>query len=401
MSELARRLEAALAVLGGAHDVLRARVETPEPPAWCVERGWGDFLLGLDEASLERAEAEGLGAWARDLPASLRDLVTAAAEVTRLPALASREAEALADVRHVRARKRPQLAALLAACGSFAMRARRVVDVGSGQGHFVRLASRQLGREALGIERDGARVEAARLLAERAGVPAVFVEGDVLSSPPELAEGDVVVGLHACGELGDALARAAAPRALGVVLVGCCAQKIRGPVRRALSETARGRLELPREALGLANLAPRAMGVETSVGETMLARGRRHALRKLLAARGLVLGSGDEMHGLNRRHAHRPLSELAARCLARRGLAPASAAELALHERVAAAEFGAMRRLSLARNLLARPLEVTIALDRARYLEEQGLAARVATVFDAGESPRNVAVLAERPLAPP
>jgi hypothetical protein len=85
---------------------------------------------------------------------------------------------------------------------------------------------------------------------------------------------------------------------------------------------------------------------------------------------------------------------VAEKALAQRGLAPATEFELAHHERAAAADFARVRRLALPRNMLARLVEVSIALDRAAHLEEHGLHTEVATLFDRDVSPRNLAIFA-------
>ena len=46
--------------------------------------------------------------------------------------------------------------------------------------------------------------------------------------------------------------------------------------------------------------------------------------------------------------------------------------------------------------MLARVLEVFVALDRAVYLEERGFTASIGTVFPADASARNLAVLGWR-----
>jgi hypothetical protein len=100
------------------------------------------------------------------------------------------------------------------------------------------------------------------------------------------------------------------------------------------------------------------------------------------------------MRGQNRRRAHRGLAAIAGAALVSRGLAPATEAELAACDADARAEFERMRRLSLPRAMLARLCEVAVVLDRAAALAEAGHEARVATVFDARVTPRNLGVFA-------
>ena len=132
------------------------------------------------------------------------------------------------------------------------------------------------------------------------------------------------------------------------------------------------------------------------MGQMMQARQARYALRQLLRARGLQVEPGAEMSGINRRRANAGLSEIATRALALRGLAAATAGEIAEHERAASAGYGAVRRLSLPRNLLARSIELAVVLDRAAYLTEHGYAVLVATLFDRAVTPRNISLFASR-----
>lgn len=403
-------------LLGEARDILEERVEDAPPrsgpPAWCERRGWTGFLLGLDDAEVARCEAEGLAARAARLPGvpeSLAALAAAVQESTRLPGLSGSGARGGApgraiagEMREVRARKLPQLVELAAAASGMADRAERIVDVGSGSGHFTTLAAELFGREALGIERRADRVEAAALRArdraeriEAAGGAVRFCHVDASREPLRLGAGDLAVGLHACGALGDGLVTAAAAAGCDVALVSCCLQKIEAGARRPLSRAAAG-LTLRREVLGLTNLTPSARGVETTIEATMEARQARFALQLLLRSRGQRVSFGEEMRGINRRRARAGLAEIAARALALRGLPPPSAGEIEAFDAEGRRRFGAVRRLSLPRNMLARPVEIAVALDRAAALEESGHHVRVGTLFDRAVTPRNIALLATR-----
>jgi hypothetical protein len=213
--------------------------------------------------------------------------------------------------------------------------------------------------------------------------------------PLELGARDLAIGLHACGELGDRLVEGAAGAACDLALVSCCLQKISPPTRRGLSKLSE-HWQLPRAQLGLTNLTAQPQGVETSIEATIAARQTRYTLRRLLRDRGVELAAGVEMHGINRRRAHQGLGEVARRALELRGLSPATASELALHEAAAAREYAIMRRLSLPRSMLARLVEVAVCLDRAAYLEEHGQQVLVATLFERRVSPRNIGIFASR-----
>ncbi len=396
-------LRRASALLLGMRDILDERVDEG-PPSWCERRGWTGALLALSDEELCACEAEGLTSRAArmdGLPPSLVTLAEAIAEVVALPRLAAPPLETGPE-RSVRARKVPQLAALLGAVEAMARRADRIVDVGSGSGHFTRLAAETFDREALGIERNPARVAAATARAEAnlgdapgANGGVRFTLSDAGRDGLSFSTGDLAVGLHACGALGDRIAGAAAAAGCDLALVSCCLQKIDQEERAALSSTGAG-LSLRRETLGLSNLTSQPVGVETTIEKTMAARKARHALLRLLRGRGEHVTAGEEMRGINRRRAHGGLREIAERALALRGLAPASAEEIRACEDEAAHVFAAVRRLSLPRNMLARLVEVTVILDRAAALQESGHHVLVATVFDRDVTPRNVGLFATR-----
>ena len=381
-----------------ALDVVEGRVGGDAPPAWCEARGWSEYLLALDDAALVHAEANGLGSLldsARDAPASLVELVAEARAATRLPALRlDATAPHAARERSVPLRKQPQLDALLAAVRPLATHARRLVDVGAGDGHFARLAATHFDTETLGLDRDVARVKTATSLS--GSTPgARFLAFDASREELALSEGDLAIGLHACGALGDTLVVAAARGGADVALVSCCLQKVGGDARAPLSRAGAG-LTLSRGALGLTNVTARAVGVEASMVAIMAARRARHALFRLLRARGVRELPGAEMTGINRRQARLGLRVIAARALALRGLAPASDAELEECAAEAGVEHDRIRRLSLPRTALARVVEVALVLDRAALLEEAGYSVLLATVFEEAVSPRNLGLFASR-----
>ncbi len=401
---LARAQNTLLPVL----DVVDQRVHDARVPDWCERRGWSDFLLGLSEAELRRGEAEGLAVALPTLsgvPETLTDLAQRVLEVSALPALDVQVVEpSREDFRGVRFRKQKQLAALLGALTPLVASARRIVDVGAGSGHFARLSAQHFGRTTLGLERDPERVARAASRAREgagAGTPlgqaitAEFAVIDAGSETLKLHPGDLAIGLHACGELGDTLVRAVADSGADLALVSCCLQKISGPERAPLSRAAAG-FALRKDTLGLSNLTSQALGVETSIEHTIRARQARYALRLLLLARGLLITPGAEMQGVNRRRAHAGLSAIAQRSLALHALPPASDAEIAACEQEAEQKFNAIRRFSLPRDMLARAIELSVILDRAARLEESGYAVRVATLFERAVTPRNVSLFASR-----
>jgi hypothetical protein len=293
-------------------------------------------------------------------------------------------------------RKAAQIGAIAAVALPIAARARRVVDVGSGHGHLTRAIGELIAQPVIGLERDASLTVRARSLVSSASP--TFAVTDVLQCGLAVSVGDCVIGLHACGELGDVMvASVAEAGGASLVLVACCPQKRRQASRQPLCDLVehRPRLDLPRALLGLGNLAAGDSGVEATRPQNLAARERRLALNRLLSDACGALRIGAEMDGLNRRAAQRDLSLLVARAFALRGLpAPRPAAIEAAAEWARAAHARA-RRWSVPRAILARVLEVYVLLDRAAYLEVRGLAVDVGVLFPAEVSPRNLALLAQ------
>ena len=370
-------------------------------PDALLTRGWASFLLALTGDELDALEIGGHDAtWPAAAPRSLVALAEAAREVCALPMLVAPPSSLDAPARRLETpRKRAQIEAFAQVIVPLARGADRVIDVGSGHGHLTRDIAERIARPVIGLERNDALAERARTLPSTASP--VFAVTDVLREGLTLGAGDCVIGLHACGELGDAMVESAARTGAAIALVGCCLQKRRASSRALLCAEAAAEagyaevLCLPRDLLGLSNLTARDDGVEASRAENLAGRERRLALHRLLSLDGATLRLGAEIDGLNRRAAQRDLASLVTRAFAiRKRPAPAASAieEAAAWARARHAQ---VRRLSLPRALLARVLEVLVLLDRARRLEAHGRDVTIGLLFPANVSARNL-VLASR-----
>jgi hypothetical protein len=401
---LRRRYAAVRDVLDGTRDVLLERVDSL-PVAWSQARGWSRYLLALSDDALNRADTLGIGRWFLadpDCPQTLRDLAHRVEELCVLPQWDGHEnpSEDLAmEWPFTGARKRRQIAAVLQLLRAFYPRISELVDVGAGRGQLTTRAARTLAVPALGLERDHERVAVARLLAGDAKVE--FVTTDVLSTGSSAAETSplerlpkvpdrLLMALHGCGELGDAVVRSAVSLSAHVLLLACCPQKIRANQRASLGE---GGPALPKEVLGLANVLPRTDGVERSLASTLATKEDRLALRHLFEARGIAVPAGEEMRGVNRRKVHAGLSALARTAFKARDLPLPTESELRAAAALAHEQYGPFRRLALPRSMLGRVLEIFLALDRAVFLSSAGYDVHVVELFPAKISPRNIAVV--------
>ncbi len=372
--------------------MLEARPGTGEVPTPLIRRRWSSFLASIDDALLDAFEVQGLAAsWPEHAPPSLIELTERAREACDVPMFfAPREVHGPLR-RREKPRKRAQVEAFARMVTPLCEGATRIVDVGSGHGHLTRELAERVPLPVVGLERDEAIATRARTLPSTAS-PA-FAVTDVMRDGLVLARGDCVVGLHACGELGDTMVERAAEAGASIALVGCCLQKRRAASRDAMSGGGAS-LDLPRRLLGLSNLVARDHGVEATRAENLAARERRLALNRLLSAGREPLRLGAEIEGLNRRAAHEPLPVLVARAFAVRGEAAPPLDAIAEAARWAREQSALARRLSVPRALLARVLEVFVLLDRARYLELRGYDVRVGTLFDPAVSARNLALVA-------
>lgn len=387
------RWRAASALIIEARDIIVER-PTASAPTWAIERGWGAWLAALPVPTLERLEVEGLAHLARAVgaPGSLTALAERVAQASDLEQLSSGGGGA--PTHRVGARKRQQVSAFAAGVAQRFAQITRVVDVGAGHGHLTRHLADALGVEALGLERNPALVDTARALADGR---ACFVAVDLFADTPTLGRRDLLVGLHACGALSDRLVTLGVAAGSGVAFASCCLHKCGAGGRAPLMPDPTGALTIPRAALGLANIATGAHGVETTLRKNVAARARRAGLRWVLRQRGLTPREGDEMHGLNRRRAHRPFAELVAGALRLRGLPAATPAELVAAEEAGRRENVQVRRWAVARRMFGRPLEIYINLDRAMALATAGYQVDIGTLWPVEVSPRNLGVFARLP----
>ena len=116
-----QRLSRVLMVARTVRDIWEERVDDASEPSWCVKRGWGPFLLAIDEPALHHAEAHGLSALLSTVAGAPADLSSLAHEITTataLPRLVGATALAGEALLRVRLRKRAQLSGLLAAVSS-------------------------------------------------------------------------------------------------------------------------------------------------------------------------------------------------------------------------------------------------------------------------------------------
>ena len=384
------RLDALLAAHAG---LWRPQPFKARPP-WC-ER-WpalAAHVLSLDEdaatalAGDNRALMDMLG---RFLP-ELADL----SAVTELPRLASsasplNEGRVL-DLRwEIPGRKASQIDAFAAAVG----RVRHpLLDWCGGKGHLGRLLGGSWQVQVETLDFDGVLCAAGMALATRAGVAQAFRVADALGEDALAgAPGRHGVALHACGDLHLRLVRHAAAAGFAALDVApCCYHRTTAELAPALGG---GSLQLDRDGLRLAArdtvvASPRELG-----------RSKREQAWKLgfVAWRREVMGEGAYQ-------TFKPVpdawlkGDFGAFCrllCEREKLSMPPPGDLAGLEALGWRRAAEVSRLTLVRLAFRRPLEVWLALDRARCLEQQGYTVRLGEFCPRQVTPRNILISARR-----
>ena len=286
-------------------------------------------------------------------------------------------------------RKRAQIEAFVAAIEPAQQPA---LDWCSGKGHLGRLLALAWQVPVHSLERDAALCEAGRALADRAGVPQSFVQADALACAAWPKRGEHAVALHACGHLHRRLVqRATEVGAAGLDIAPCCYHLGVTESYRPLSPGTQ--LELTRDDLRLA------------VTETVTAKSRETRLRD----RGLAWKLGFDAY--RRRSGHdeyrtfKPVPEgwlrgsffeFMQHMTLREGLPPLALAHADEFEAIGWRRHREVMHFSVVRHAFRRALEVWLALDLARYLEQSGFAVTLGTFCERTLTPRNLLLSARR-----
>lgn len=422
-------LLSAASLLQECRKILNDRIITRDPPSW-MPPAISSYLLSLSDSDLHHCETDGfanyLNATSTKGPPALHSLASRAATLSaHFPVLQSSQSmDSTLDSpgrSNRRCKKRPkatkraqirQLAALTSHLLSHTdVTVERILDVGAGHAHLASSLATQLpfAPPVLALDRDEALIRAARdlhapLLA--GPIPPLTLSCTSIGNTSLTAQStDLLLGLHACGALGDAIIQCAASDGpASVVLVSCCLQKIakgdqnRVPMSSIVLDNAnlREALTMPRGTLGATN---RTRGYVNRADIT--ARETRYALRQLLEARGQpVQRAGEEVYGLSRHRLRKGLREVAGEVLAMRNISGEKIKEDEILEREqeARSSYRVMRALTLPRSLAGEVMEMAIILDRAAVLEECGRFSQVRTcrVWGDSVSVRNLGCVAWR-----
>jgi Methyltransferase domain len=357
-------LHKAADLLSDSHDILSQRIQRARPPPWLHDdvesRNW---LSSLSDAELRACEQNGLAAFlrkqsgtGREAPRRLMDVSKRAFCIQNsIPQHDRARDNFRANAHRVKPAKLLQIQAVTSAIENVILseqgssRAiRRILDVGGGHGHLSsHLAAALSTREIVGehipvvcLDKDISLLKTAKGLSDCCGTSGLvsFVQADAVADDVDAAlPGDLLVGLHACGALGDQIISAAVQRrAAAVVLVSCCLQKlgklpdaVREPLCCSLrsDESYLRGICVDGRILGLTN---RVRGFQTDAD--LVGRETRIALSTLLDSRGHETEPSKDIDGLSRHRVRRGLAAVADDALQMRGdFRPVSEMETNMH----------------------------------------------------------------------
>lgn len=368
---------------------------------------WGDACPGLVEALLALSDAETERLQAQPFENSPLSAWLPVAELAELTGLSgtlsalSRQRSALPDAwgEGIGARKWQQLQAFSACLPPDNA---PLVEWCAGKGHLARTLARRDGRPVEALEWQKALCESGQALASRDSLMVRFHQCDVLVDEvtPWLRPDTQVVALHACGDLHGRLLEQAAAQRTAITLAPCCYHRIEADIYRPFSRQASklmaGQAMLTRDDL--------AMAVQETV--TAPSGARRHRER----ANAWRLGFDLLQRKVRGKNVYLPVPSLAYGKLPadfagfcrwaaeQKGVTLPARVDWASHEAAGWQRLGEVTRLELVRHLFRRPLEVWLALDRVRFLEESGYTVSLGTFCERALTPRNL--LIEASLGP-
>lgn len=393
--------------------LLRNRVYNPKAPS-ILDHQVVEYLRNLSDPALHHIETHGATEMllAEDAPPYLRCLARLAFDLSKFfqracPDIAVDEyQQSLASLpkTRIRSTKRHQIAIVTKCTQSILSQMRsdnikRIVDMGAGHSHLSANFGEKLGLSVLAVDRDNGLLRTSKKL--YGNVPNLTWHQACIGTPREdvqVGRNDMLVGLHACGSLGDHLVQKAVQSDVSaVLLVSCCLQKLGPdlPFRHPLSSVVINDkhllklLQTDRRILGVTNRSRNASQ------SSRQGRITRYALRKLLVDRGLHFRNGHEVHGLSR-HALKHGLKYVAEKIADLHQFDLYLSEDEARERMeaAAADYRAVRAFSVPRAVAGEILEMAIVLDRAARLEEAFDTVRTTRLWPESVSVKNMGIAA-------
>ena len=355
------------------------------------------WLRDLDEATVTTFEADDRGLI--EAPEPLSSLLTQSRKLAAVPAsvrMPLSPVDAWRPEARATERKRAQVQALVETLAATWPEAPGlVVDWCAGKGHLGRSLAAVLGRPLLTLERQRRLCEVGQILSAEAEVAATHLPLDVRQTeqlPCVAWRQAAVVGLHACGSLGEAMLDfAVAQKAETVALAPCCYHFAAG-ARPYRPRSAGGRAhDLHFDETSLRLPTYQQVRQAPSIGER-----RRRKMAWLMALKALTEAAGAPLEGppgpVYKGWNNDDLPTFVARMAGRRGVALPSRWDADAIEALGWERARHARALGLVRGVFRRPLELWLVLDKALALQGQGYEVALTTFCAPSLTPRNLLI---------
>jgi hypothetical protein len=386
------------------HEVLQRYPESLEeyPSDWvsALRSLSADQLYDLERNTLSTSLASG----------ELQDFISQMRSLSEIPLAPSTSAEKIENPElvfmRIKGKKRHEIQTILAALdelkSNFSIS--EVVDFAGGIGNLAMILAKHRKIPVTSLDFDPAlQAEGRRRYTSYRPPDAAnveFVAADILAldALPQTAANALSVGLHTCGSLAHAQLRLSCAAKIPFVLnFSCCYYKTFGE-ETLLSEFGR------------------ASGFTISpVGRTLATRSPRNSHQDYLGWKRvkryrylihLFLLHELEMpnfHSLGNSSAalyQGPFEDYGLEQLRRLGIEETAGLKSSLVQFATQSRWSDLVETMIAMNIIrsftARPLEITLLLDRAMYLAEQGYQASLRQYFNREHSPRNIGILGLR-----
>ena len=277
----------------------------------------------------------------------------------------------------------------------------QIVDIGGGQGHFAQFLGFHQKIKTLSLDLDEPLQKAGdeRQL-KKWGERVISFATHKLSYPDSvftsfLTPTTLTTGLHTCGSLACAQIMGSVEKSSSIFNLGCCYHRLEPEFTNLSTEAKKSPLPFNRFALTLASGPYQKVSLHDVNLRTHVKRFRYCFHIFLYEVFGLTeqvtLGNCDEelYYGDFSLYAREQLKRI-------KMSYSGSDESLNQFQQDPARSYLVEQMIStgLVRDSLSRPLELAILLDRALWLEERGYRAELIEMFDAKQSPRNIALIA-------
>ena len=266
-----------------------------------------------------------------------------------------------------------------------------MIDWCSGKGHLSRSIIKHIEAEAIGCEQNSVLCEAGGQWAIKEGARLSFQCIDLLKQFPHLLGNDVLIGLHACGELSDRACHAVMESRIPLVLAPCCDHRRSYPYSPLSASGKLTELRLTKHDLMLASAC------ETVASERRKQLRRRSNLYRvaldILVRRSTGIDQYQSFPSVPRSAVAKGFDSFIDAITSKRSIELAAYDSSKLLQQ-AEQRCREIRALSLMRHHFGQVIERWMFLDKCLWLQQNGFSVRAGTFVDASVTPRNALLIA-------